>query len=226
MQRLDHATAAFRRTFIVTVARTTEQIQEAFRLRYQVYCLERGFEAATLDGIERDRFDDLARHVIVCERVTGQVVGTLRFILPGAGDCPAHSMPVRQLCPPSLLHSLPIATTAEVSRFAISKERRGAFDGAGLLRLGLVQGGIRLSRELGLTHWCAVMEPCLLRLMCSTGLRFAPIGPLVEHHGMRQPCIAHIDTVLAEMAVKQPALWEFMTERGSLWPSPERRIAA
>lgn len=217
------AIAAFRRDFIVQTARTLDEVQEAFRLRHQVYCLERGYEAATTAGVEQDEFDCNARHVIASDRRTGQVVGTMRFILPGRTR---DAMPMRRLCDPSLLRDLPMATTAEVSRFAISKLRRDAGVGDGLLRLGLVQGGVRLSHELGLTHWCAVMERSLLRLMCATAIRFKPVGPLVEYHGVRQPCAAHIGTVLAEMAAEQPALWDLVTDGGVLCSGEMERLAA
>lgn len=226
MQQLINATAAFRREFVVTIAQHPDEIEEAFRLRHQVYCLERGFEEATPAGIEQDEFDRYARHVIARDRRTGEVVGTVRLILPRHGVNHRDSMPVRRLCDPALLHSLPLSTTAEVSRFAISRERRDSkSESAGLLRLGLVQGSVRVSRDLGLTHWCAVMERSLLRLMRSTAVRFAPIGPPVEYHGLRQPCAAHIGTVMAEMAEQQPVLWDLVTEGGALWDD-ERMLAA
>ncbi len=227
MQQVTNATADFRREFVISIARTPEQVREAFRLRHQVYCLERGFEATTPAGIEQDEFDRQAHHVIASDRRTGQIVGTVRLLLPTPGVPGRDSMPIRRLCAPSLLRDLPYATTAEVSRFAISKERRDTMSGcAGLLRLGLVQGGVRLSRDLGLTHWCAVMERSLLRLMRSTAIRFNPIGPMVEYHGLRQPCAAHIGSVLAEMADEQPALWDLVTEGGSLWWNEPQLAAA
>jgi hypothetical protein len=46
-----------------------------------------------------------------------------------------------------------------------------------IMRLGLVQGLVRISQELGLTHWCAVMEPSLLRLLRRTAIHFEPLAP-------------------------------------------------
>ena len=222
MRHID-AIAAFRRDFIVQTARTPEEVQEAFRLRHQVYCLERGYEAATTAGVEQDEFDRNARHIIAWDRRTGQVVGTARLILPGKMR---DAMPIQRLCDPSLLRDLPLATTAEVSRFAVSKLRRDAGAGDGLLRLGLVQGCVRLSRELGITHWCAVMERSLLRLLRTSAIRFDPIGTLVEHHGLRQPCATRLDTILAEMAVEQPDLWDLVTDGGILCSDEPERLAA
>jgi hypothetical protein len=49
----------FERHFTPEVALSPSQFEDVFRLRYQVYCLEKGFEDAARfpDGCERDRYD-------------------------------------------------------------------------------------------------------------------------------------------------------------------------
>jgi N-acyl-L-homoserine lactone synthetase len=135
---------------------------------------------------------------------------------------------MQRLCAPSVLPAVPVSRTAEVSRFAISKDRRGLSSGAlSLLRLGLVQGLVRLSDEAGVTHWFAVMERTLLRLLQSTSIHFHPVGPLVEHHGMRQPAYTHLGTMLARMRQEQPKVWDYITEGGRLGQSGvDQRLAA
>lgn len=227
MSPFERIIAAFDDEFVVQSAETASQITEALRLRHQVYCLERGYETATPAGIEQDDYDRLAYHVIACDRRSGQVMGTLRLIPPDLSVPRHEAMPMRRVCGPALLRHLPFETTAEVSRFAISKQRRVAVaDSASLLRVGLVQGAVRLSRDLGMTHLCAVMERSLLRLMRATAVRFTAIGPAVEYHGIRQPCAAEIAVVLAEMAVAQPALWQLVTEGGALVTARRELLAA
>ena len=97
---------------------------------------------------------------------------------------------------------------------------------SGLLRLALVQGLIRLSVELGITHWAAIMEPTLLRLLKSTAIYFNSIGKPVEYHGLRQPCYIPIEALLARVYEEQPGIWEFLTDGGRLWPEPPRWAAA
>src|SRR3954447_17833499 len=62
---------------VVELAVSPGQVLEAQRLRYRVYCQERGFEVGK-DGLERDEFDPASRHVLVRSRLTGghrQLVG-------------------------------------------------------------------------------------------------------------------------------------------------------
>ena len=84
------------------------------------------------------------------------------------------------------------------------------------LRLGLLQGVMRVSFELGLTHWCAAMELSLLRLLRGVSIHFEPIGPLVEYHGLRQPSIGVIDDILSRGKRERPELWDFVTDFGRL----------
>ena len=85
------------------------------------------------------------------------------------------------------------------------------------MRLGLMQAIVRLSREQHLTHWCAVMEPKLLRMLAAMSINFEPIGPLVEYHGLRQPCYGEIATLLSDMRREVPAYWDVVTDGGVLW---------
>jgi N-acyl-L-homoserine lactone synthetase len=205
----------------VELADTPALRREAFRLRYQVYCVEREYEAGQ-DGLERDEYDDFARHAIVRCRQTGEVMGTVRLVLPkspAGGD----DFPIQHVCDLTLLSGLPKATIGEVSRFALPKDRGICIsaDVRSLLRLALIQGAVWLSAEAGHTHWLAVMEPTLLRLLRATGLHFVPVGPPVVYHGLRQPAVAELVPTLARLAREQPIVWDFVTQGGTLF-SPRR----
>ncbi|MBV9750726.1 MAG: PEP-CTERM/exosortase system-associated acyltransferase [Acetobacteraceae bacterium] len=209
------AIAGVREEFAVSIADTAELRQEAFRLRHQVYCIERGFEAS-LSDIETDAFDDQSCHVLLRHRAGGDVLGTVRIVLSRRARAPAQ-FPLQTVCAPGLLDKLPLAATGEISRFAISKDRRvTAGSTSALMRLGLIQGLVTASGRLRLTHWCAVMERSLLRLLQTTGIHFEPIGPLIEYHGIRQPAWCRLDAMLARMRREQPLIWELIVE-DSVW---------
>ncbi|MGH9208781.1 MAG: PEP-CTERM/exosortase system-associated acyltransferase, partial [Acidimicrobiales bacterium] len=178
------AIEAVRQEISVELADTPELIREAHRLRYQVYCLERGYKLDG-EGLEIDDYDVRSRHVVLCHRRSGEALGTARLVLPSAEN-PDHSFPLQHVCQVPLREHLPIGSTAEVSRFALPKQRQGISQAsAAVMRLGLVQGLVRISHELGLTHWCAVMEPSLLRLLQRTAIHFEPLGAPVDYHGIR-----------------------------------------
>jgi N-acyl amino acid synthase of PEP-CTERM/exosortase system len=126
---------------------------------------------------------------------------------------------------------LPRDRTVEISRFAISKQFRQragdalygrVYDPAELAKddrrmiphmtLGLMGLALMLSRDRGLTYACAIMEPALVRLLGRVGIHWREVGPLIEYHGLRQPCIARIDDLLAGLESERPEIWEVISE--------------
>jgi len=227
-------------------ADTPARIRAAQAIRYQVYCLERKFEdeAEHGDGLERDAFDSAAVHALLIHRPTGDAIGTARLIPLNSSEA---LQPIRQLLRENGLRTrdyVPLATTAEISRFAISNRfRRRSGDNEAVRRskecrsnlpcLGLIQELLRQSKARGLTHWAAVMEPKLLRMLAAMGIHFTPVGPLVSHHGLRQPSICRLSDMLERLGREHPENWMVVTEGGALVPdaapehlAPDERRAA
>lgn len=209
--------------FVVGCAATPAALGEAQRLRYQVFCHER----AILDGLngsECDGFDDHSHHVIVRRR-SGPMVATAR-VVTFRSDRPNRSFPMQLVCDPAVLADVPLETTGEISRFAISREwRRSEAQSDTLLRLALMQGILEVSRRLRLTHWCAAMEPSLLRLLRRTAINFEGVGPLIEYRGWRQPAVCAIDETLQLGRRELPAAWSYATAQGRYHGDQTRRAA-
>ena len=224
----------FQSRFEVLNADTPELIRQAQRIRYQVYCVENSLEKPqnNLEGIETDEFDSHAAHSLLLARATAAALGTVRLIMP-LSNAPEHSFAVQRLLDASALRrllSLPLHSTAEVSRFSISRYFRGLMpyssaspesyhvdcNAGPLIRLGLIQGLVRMSMEHGITYWCALMEPTLLRMLAAMSIRFQSIGPFVEFRGLRQPCYIDVYGMLVALMRERPAFWEIVTDGGSL----------
>ena len=67
--------------FAVSVAHTDADVEDAQRLRWQVFVEEQGASPAPGEaGVEADRFDPYCRHLLVRDMETGVVVGTYRVL--------------------------------------------------------------------------------------------------------------------------------------------------
>ncbi|MBI0539467.1 GNAT family N-acetyltransferase [Roseomonas sp. KE2513] len=210
--------------FEVTIADTPEKLRAAYRLRHQVYCMERGYEPSQ-GTLETDRFDLRAGHALLTQRSTGRLVGTVRIIASSSTGL-GLGLPLDSLCERAVTRLVPRHRTGEISRFAISKSLRDVNVDGIPLRLGLMRGVVQLSAEMGIQHWCAVMEHTLLRLLRGSGIHFQPLGPAVEHHGLRQPCWAPVGQVLGRMRHERPDVWDYVTDGGSLWSTDLHAEAA
>jgi len=225
----------FNAHFQAVTADTPEHVRCAQKIRYQVYCVENPHEkSSNPDEIETDEFDSHSAQSLLLYRPNGAALGTTRLILPLAGD-PVHSFSVQRVMGADALRELgklPHNATAEVSRFSISRQFRHMADAVlgseqpafvansgPLIRLGLIQALVRMSVQERMTHWCALMEPTLLRMLSAMAIRFQPIGPLVEFRGLRQPCQCKIADVLAAVRRERPAFWSVITDNGALWPA-------
>jgi N-acyl amino acid synthase of PEP-CTERM/exosortase system len=230
---------AYRRVFEGLPANTPALLEAAHRLRYQVYCVENRFEdpAENPGGRECDEYDHHSLHAVLLHRTTQTVVGAVRVVLhkPGARSrsLPFHTVCRHpRLCDPDFL---PLDFTAEIGRFAISKAcRRQLNRGTGSrfcgpkepaedlrrllphITLGLFKAALQMSIPYRIRHVCAVMEPNLLRLLTRFGIRFEPLGPAVNYHGLRQPCYANIAELLARVEDERREVWEVITDCGRL----------
>jgi N-acyl amino acid synthase of PEP-CTERM/exosortase system len=223
----------FNRQFKALTADSPELMRQAMRVRYQVYCIEHPLESAQANsnGIETDEFDSHAVHSLLLSRQTLVPLGTVRLILPRT-PASEESFAVQRLLNASslkILNSLPLHSTAEISRFSISQHSRRqprclehhfgpapASHSGPLMRLGLMQGIMRMTVKAGITDWCALMEPTLLRMLSAMAIRFRPIGPLVEFRGLRQPCWLNVSDMLRSVRAERPAFWEMITDGGAL----------
>jgi N-acyl-L-homoserine lactone synthetase len=199
---------------VVELAVSLGQVLEAQQLRYRISCQERGLEPSK-DRLERDEFDPASRHVLVRSRLTGALLGTVRLVLSDTG---LDGLPMRRACGLEAFGPLSAMSTGEISRFAVARQRPSVSLAAGaLVRLSLIRGIVQISVQQGLTHWCALMEPVLLRLLQATAIHFKAVGPVVECHGPRQPAICVIAPMLRRMKLEQPAIWAYITGNGALW---------
>lgn len=226
--------------FRVCLATTPQELEEAYRLRYQVYCVETGFLPVEDNpgGLERDSFDDHSDQGLLMHRPTGLTAGCVRLVNPNP-DKDNYGLPAIGGSPAleALGDKLPLATTGEISRFSVSKAFRqrqndNLFGNLGEeqrehlqrqmrraiphITLGLMQCIVAMTLRQNLTHWCAIIDPLLLRLLSRLGIHFHHVGELVEFHGLRQPVYSSVDDLMSGIYRERQDIWEVLTDRGDI----------
>ena len=228
---------AFNEYFEMVPALSVDLKNEVFKLRYQVYCIETGFESQEryLDGLELDEYDDYSIHYLIRHRKSKNYAATTRLILPNINN-PEKRFPIELNCQIDNFEVLKHMTRnnlAEVSRFCVSKEfkRRkkeyGTLAGIGSdsdktftederrifphITIALITCLIKMSNENNIYYWYAFMEPALLRFLSGLGIYFKNIGPLIDYNGRRQPCIITVSDLLSGVSKKNSAIWDMLT---------------
>jgi len=215
-------------------------LNEVYKLRYQVYCLETGFEdpARYPDHMEQDEFDGSSIHYLIHHKRLGTFAATTRLILPDS-EAPERLFPIELHCQIDdrvALENIQRPKLGEVSRFCVSKDfknrKKEARTLAGIgsdhedhfscderrtfphITLALIASLVKISAEHDIHFWYAVMEPALLRFLNALGIRFTTIGPLTDYHGKRRPCIIKVSHLLEGVSYKNHELWDMLTRRG------------
>jgi len=118
----------FNKYFKMIPAVTEDLKKEVYKLRYQVYCIETGFEDPELypDNMEFDEFDSHSIHYLIYHRSLEVNMGTTRLILPDVNN-PDKLFPIEihsQIDNFDALKHISRNHLAELSRLCVSKEFR------------------------------------------------------------------------------------------------------
>jgi N-acyl amino acid synthase of PEP-CTERM/exosortase system len=119
----------FQKYFEIVLADTPELLENVYRIRYQVLCVEQrlpGFDASSYpDKLERDDYDDQSSHILLRHLPSGNFIGTVRLIMFDQAR-PEKLFPIElygQLDSALLdIKTLPRHQSGEISRFVISSQ--------------------------------------------------------------------------------------------------------
>ncbi|HHI75653.1 MAG TPA: PEP-CTERM/exosortase system-associated acyltransferase [Gammaproteobacteria bacterium] len=205
--------------FRVCFADTPHGLELHQRIRYQVFCLEKGFEdpAAFSRERETDAWDDQAAHFVVQDKRSGQWVAATRVVLPH----PSRKLPVETLQsiePPIELP--PDARVGEISRFCIINAKEievapvsvAVQDELARWDIGSVASRERFEVILGMLRAVAIFSlkrdidycymlitPPFVRLLRKLGVVLHQAGAPVEYRGKRSPYMADMRESIQNM---------------------------
>ena len=217
-------------------------LEAIYRLRYQVYVNEWGFESPQEhpEGLEKDAYDQHSLHFYAYADSVENIVGTARLIMDFGSTLPIekhfdiHESP----------RDTPRNKIAEISRLAISKDFRRRTIDSFIFSRGesfvdeleqyhattkqvererrkceheLIRGIYLLiyreSIKRGLTHWYAVMARGLHVILARWGIQFKQVGPAREYHGLRAPYLLCIRDLENYLTKRNPELLELARQK-------------
>jgi N-acyl amino acid synthase of PEP-CTERM/exosortase system len=233
---IDH----FNKYFEIVPAISDELKNEVYKLRYQVFCIEKEiFNSEHYpDDLEYDDFDQKAIHYLIRHRKSGKYAATVRLILPDAKN-PEKPFPIEHYCKIdnlAVMQHINRKYLGEVSRFCVSGafkrrkneahtlaaigscrqncftlDERRSFP---LISLSLMACFIKASYENDIHYLFASMEPSFFRFVSPLGINLIKIGPLVNYHGDRWPAMIKITDLLKCIAEKNMDVWNLLTNKG------------
>ncbi|MEQ8659216.1 MAG: PEP-CTERM/exosortase system-associated acyltransferase [Gammaproteobacteria bacterium] len=213
----------FLRYFAVVPADSEALRREAYRIRFQVYAEELGWEDRSRfpDGCEIDEHDADAVACLLRHRPSSQFAGCVRLVMRSADPDAAfpfeqamahggHPLVTADLASDWRAHCGEISRIAVVSQFRRRRNERERPDtdlednGTAHperrvfphIAMGLYLGAAALGLRRGLDSVFAIMEPKLARRLRLYGIEFETAGEPFEHRGTRVPYRLRRDTFL------------------------------
>ncbi|RKZ96899.1 MAG: hypothetical protein DRQ43_03800 [Gammaproteobacteria bacterium] len=222
-------------------ALSQEQKDDAHRLRFSVYCNERGYEDSNNfpDQLESDEYDIGAVQTLIRHRESNHPLGVARLVLPEQINS-ERPFPIEKhfghVFDKSILQQFDFSdhNIAEISRFAISQQsieyifsnssqpsieslmtfRRTAKELVPHISLGLIAMLFTMSQQHQIKYLYAAMEPSLNRRLARLGIKFTQIGPAINYHGKRQPMIGKVDDLLRNIYYEKNDFFQLIKSMG------------
>lgn len=210
----------FARYFEMSLALTDKQKSDVFKIRYNVYCEEFGYEDPERfkNHLETDSFDDSSIHCLVTHRASGMPAGCVRLVLMDED----RGMPLEEHCQDSLdthffdAMSEHRSQMAEISRLAVDgqfRRRRGEketrfgntetlhFEARekrtfSLLAVSLFLASAAVADLMRRPNCFAIMEPFLPTILRRTGVTVQRVGSDFAFNGVRAPYYLNIDDAI------------------------------
>ncbi len=199
--------------FETVLCDTAESRSIHYKVRYQVYCRETGFEDPTgfSDGKEKDIHDGNSVHFAVRDPANGRWVAAMRLVL-GRGGC----MPSEQMCNLVPVSEDPAqrSNVVEFSRLCVVESHRRhnrdrsqvkIIDGQSgkvsatvphpkypEILLGFIRAVFAWSRENEVSHCYFLINRALARTLKRLNLKLDQVGDSCEHRGTRTPYVVNL----------------------------------
>lgn len=192
----------FNRWFKIHLVDNETLKHAAYRIRYQVYCEEMGWEAKNDHKLESDQYDEYSLHCLVEHRKSGTFAGCARLVMPCSSSM-IQKLPIER----EHLHSIrhvnhkPLTTRqhrfGEISRIAVlpcfRRRKSEHYSPKTCLNtrnnpnisLGLILAISALADIHQLTGVYMLSEPRLKTHLQKRGLHFEQVGHPVYHRGKR-----------------------------------------
>jgi N-acyl amino acid synthase of PEP-CTERM/exosortase system len=178
----------------VVLANTPESREIHFKLRYKVFCLEKGFEDAgkfNSEKMEKDEYDSQAIHFLVRERVRNRWIGAARLVIDKVSALPINK--AADIDFPGVDHD---PTVAEFSRLLVLdnfRQVRLKTASEPEILLGLIRAVRDYCLQRDIKNILFLCRRSIRRILGNAGIDMLQIGSPCIHRGVRAPYIVDLE---------------------------------
>lgn len=221
--------------FEVVLCDTAESRSIHYQIRYQVYCMETGFEdpEGFSDGKEKDGHDGDSVHFAIRDTASGNWIAAMRLVLAGEGVLPSEGM-----CNLAPVSETPVRRqqAVEFSRLCVIESHRRHNRDLSLVRiidgksgevskrvphpkypeilLSFIRATFAWSKDNNVRDCYFLINRALARTLKRLNLELKPVGESCEHRGVRTPYL--VDLRLSEQRMLEKlSVFKELNSRGA-----------
>lgn len=158
-----------------------ETLKKAFRLRYDIYSTEYGFEPVNCECLDHDAWDEISAIFVAMDK-SGEIVGTVRLIDGGIYGVPMDYINGLNINPRLRYQNY---ICSEISRLAVNKRNRVSY-----VAQNLISCLFRYATKSGVCGVLFLTETSIIESYKQIGYDIIEIGDTVFIHGReRTPCL-------------------------------------
>ena len=203
-----------------------EQYDEIYKMRYQTYCEEFGYDIYHHQLRERDEYDRFSLQCLLRLQSTQAAAGSIRLIIPPSqkrGMLLPFEQNFSQAFYRNLINpdTLPYGSYCEISRLVVPKEfrqrsgeqrsPRGVINDFSsdvldqqrtfpFITIGLYLAALSLFLQSQLSIVFLALEPKLVRRLDQFGIYLTQASQVIDHHGRRAIYFATRDSLLMDIS--------------------------
>ncbi len=220
------------------IANSDELKEEIYRLRYEVYANEFGYEDKNdfPDGLEKDIYDEHSIHVAAL--INNKVMGTVRLIMNSDIGFPIDKIEGKSFYgkkphPSKIIEASRFTVSSSFRRRkedrvygirsylkkseggVLSEDEKSLFEKERRLAPEIIRGLLKnlyqLTKQMEITHWYVVIEKRLYYMFKRMGYLLRQIGEPVDYHNaIRIPYLGIIKEMDEHFKNKKPEFFKML----------------
>ena len=188
-----------------------EDLNKIFRLRYEVYCLEKKYLNANdyPSKIETDKYDPYSVFFIVKDKKNGQLAGTVRLIKKKS-----HELPLESEFGVKIDKENDNGRMLEVSRLIVAKDYRKSAKGQHYVLFLLFRMALNYCIDYDYNILVAELDNRILQILKKIGIEFKVLGKAKMFMGsVSTPILINIQKGIENLKRKNYLLWKILTSK-------------
>jgi len=201
-------------SFIFYIAKNKEDLNDLFKLRYKVFCLEKKYldYKKYPNGLETDIYDKYAVHFVARDKKDYTLAGGIRLIKHSNFGFPMEKSFSFDIGGKKLINE----KIVEVSRLIVMPKYRKKNIGKHSVLMGLLKSAYHYSKRNNYEYWVAAIDYYVFNLLKKFGFTFEILGRSKKYMGSESiPVLIDIKNEVQWLKVINHGLYKFFENNKS-----------